>query len=96
MTLEQFVELDYDLGREIVPGVEVTLRHAGHILGAAIVEHDMRDDRTSFRLVFSGDLGYKDAPLMRPPRVSAASSCPTCPSRRARSSSARWARMASR
>jgi metallo-beta-lactamase family protein len=65
--LAQFVELDYELQREILPGVTVTLHNAGHILGAAIVELALRADGTDFRLVFSGDLGYKDAPLMRPP-----------------------------
>jgi metallo-beta-lactamase family protein len=65
--LSQFVELDYDVRRQILPGVAVTLRNAGHILGAAIVELALREDDTEFRLVFSGDLGYKDAPLMRSP-----------------------------
>jgi metallo-beta-lactamase family protein len=65
--LSQFVELEYDVPREILPGATVTLRNAGHILGAAIVELALRDSGTDFRLVFSGDLGYKDAPLMRPP-----------------------------
>jgi metallo-beta-lactamase family protein len=65
--LRQFVELDYDTKRQVVPGVDVTLRNAGHILGAAIVELELRDNGTELRLVFSGDLGYKHAPLMQPP-----------------------------
>jgi metallo-beta-lactamase family protein len=63
----QFVGLDYDEPREIVPGVEITLRTAGHILGAAIVELELRENGRRFRLVFSGDLGYDAAPLMPPP-----------------------------
>lgn len=63
----QFVGLDYDEKREVVPGVEITLRNAGHILGAAIVELELRESGREFRLVFSGDLGYDAAPLMRPP-----------------------------
>jgi metallo-beta-lactamase family protein len=65
----QFVELDYDEPREIVPGVQITLRNAGHILGAAIVELELRENGTEFHLVFSGDLGYDSAPLMQPPAV---------------------------
>lgn len=65
--LGQFAGLEYDAPREILPGVKVTLRNAGHILGAAIVELDLREDGRAFRLVFSGDLGYDAAPLMRPP-----------------------------
>jgi metallo-beta-lactamase family protein len=63
----QFVGLDYDERREIVPGVEITLRNAGHILGAAIVELELRENEQRFRLVFSGDLGYNVAPLMQAP-----------------------------
>lgn len=65
--LGQFVGLDYDAPREILPGVEITLRNAGHILGAAIVELALREGDREFRLVFSGDLGYSAAPLMEPP-----------------------------
>jgi metallo-beta-lactamase family protein len=65
--LGQFVGFEYDVAHEILPGVEVTLRNAGHILGAAIVELTLRENGHAFRLVFSGDLGYAAAPLMRPP-----------------------------
>jgi metallo-beta-lactamase family protein len=65
--LGQFVGLDYDEPREIVAGVTATLRNAGHILGAAIVELTLRENGREFRLAFSGDLGYDSAPLMQPP-----------------------------
>ena len=65
--LAQFVDLEYDAPREIVPGIDVTLRNAGHILGAAIVELTLREQGNVFRLVFSGDLGYSMAPLLREP-----------------------------
>ena len=65
--LAQFVGIEYDVPRQILPGVSVTLRNAGHILGAAIVELDISENGKPFRLVFSGDLGYGAAPLMQPP-----------------------------
>jgi metallo-beta-lactamase family protein len=65
--LGQFVGLDYDEPQQIVSGVTATLRNAGHILGAAIVELTLREDGRELRLVFSGDLGYDAAPLMQPP-----------------------------
>jgi metallo-beta-lactamase family protein len=65
--LRRFVGLEYDVPHEILPGVEVTLRNAGHILGAAIVELVLRESGRVVRLVFSGDLGYDAAPLMQPP-----------------------------
>jgi metallo-beta-lactamase family protein len=67
--LVQFEGFDYGVPHEILPGVEVTLRNAGHILGAAIVELVLRENGRTFRLVFSGDLGYSAAPLMRPPET---------------------------
>ena len=55
--------LPYDTRSTILPGVDVTLRDAGHILGSSIVElHG--DDRT---LVFSGDLGPNGTPILRDP-----------------------------
>jgi metallo-beta-lactamase family protein len=63
----QFVPLEFDTRREIVPGVEIRLRSAGHILGAAIVEAWLTEAGKTFKLVFSGDLGYAAAPLMAPP-----------------------------
>jgi metallo-beta-lactamase family protein len=65
--LGQFVGLEYDVPQQVVPGVEATLRNAGHILGAASVELALRENDREFHLVFSGDLGYGAAPLMQPP-----------------------------
>ena len=64
--LENFVTLDYGEKREILPGIHVRLRNAGHILGAASVELWLDDGRRRTKLVFSGDLGYRDAPIMHP------------------------------
>lgn len=65
--LAQFRDLEYGQAREVVPGVTVRLHDAGHILGAAIVELELREGNRRFRLVFSGDLGTSHAPLMNPP-----------------------------
>jgi metallo-beta-lactamase family protein len=55
--------LPYDARTSIVPGVEIALRDAGHILGSCIVEL-WADGR---KLVFSGDLGPKGTPILRDP-----------------------------
>ncbi len=51
---------------EVAPGIHVTLRPAGHILGSSIVTLRLadHDDR---RLVFSGDLGRPHHPILVPP-----------------------------
>ncbi len=46
--------------------VKVTFRDAGHILGAAFLEVDVRGDG---RLVFSGDLGNREKPVIRDPSL---------------------------
>jgi metallo-beta-lactamase family protein len=48
---------------EVAPGVRATFRPAGHILGSAHVTLAV-DDRT---VVFSGDLGRPEHPLLGPP-----------------------------
>lgn len=53
----------------IVPGLSLRFFDAGHILGSAIVELTYSDASGSRTLAFSGDLGYRDAPVMDPPAV---------------------------
>ena len=64
--IDQFHGLEYEQPTEIAPGLTVTLFDAGHILGSSIVRLEYDDDGTRRTLVFSGDLGYRDAPLMDP------------------------------
>jgi metallo-beta-lactamase family protein len=69
VALKQFKVLDYGVRRRIVPGVEICLRDAGHILGSAIVEVWLKEGETQRKLVFSGDLGHRGAPILRDPEV---------------------------
>src|SRR5262245_20159826 len=53
-----------------VRGVQVTFWDAGHVLGSAIVQLDIdRDEttQTARRLVFTGDLGRRNLPILRDP-----------------------------
>jgi metallo-beta-lactamase family protein len=61
--LEQVQPLAYDARTTILPGIELNLRDAGHILGSAIVEL-WADGK---KLVFSGDLGPNGTPILRDP-----------------------------
>ncbi|MBT8077973.1 MAG: MBL fold metallo-hydrolase [Gammaproteobacteria bacterium] len=65
--LEQFRSAAYDEPFDVVPGLEVRFHDAGHILGAAIVELTQKNPGGAKTLVFSGDLGYRDAPVMNSP-----------------------------
>jgi len=52
---------------DVMPGVRVTFRDAGHILGSAALELDLVEGDTRRRLVFSGDLGQYDSPILNDP-----------------------------
>ncbi|NDK39640.1 MBL fold metallo-hydrolase [Pseudoxanthomonas gei] len=65
LAMEQVRGLPYGSRQEIVPGVEITFRDAGHILGSCIIEL-WADGR---KLVFSGDLGPKGTPILRDPEL---------------------------
>jgi metallo-beta-lactamase family protein len=67
-SLRSFVSVGYDRPLPIAPGVTLTFRDAGHILGSAIVVLDVEDTGEKKRLVFSGDLGRKDMPILRDPQ----------------------------
>jgi metallo-beta-lactamase family protein len=62
-SLRRFEPLAFEQRAEIFPGVFATLRPAGHILGAASVELGVGDET----VLFSGDLGRPDDPIMPAP-----------------------------
>lgn len=66
--LLQFTGIKYDETVQILPGLSLRFHDAGHILGSAIVELVYKDKGPVRTLVFSGDLGYRDAPVMNPPK----------------------------
>ena len=63
--LRRFAPVAFGRAFEPAPGLHATLRPAGHILGASMV--DLREGAVS--CVFSGDLGRPDDPIMRAPAV---------------------------
>jgi metallo-beta-lactamase family protein len=67
--MQQFVGLSYNRGHQLFPGVRLTLVDAGHMLGSAHVVLDIDDQETGLnrRLVFSGDVGRPDIPIIRDP-----------------------------
>ncbi|NDV13712.1 MBL fold metallo-hydrolase RNA specificity domain-containing protein [Crenobacter caeni] len=62
----RFAPLPLHTPRQIAPGITLTLKQAGHILGAAMAELKVGDKT----LLFSGDLGRPHDPMLyRPERV---------------------------
>lgn len=62
-------ELPYEQNREIAPGISIRLFDSGHILGSASVEMTIRDRGAAAPrvIVFSGDIGPKNSPILRDP-----------------------------
>ena len=54
---------------KVVEGVRVRFRDAGHILGSCAVEVWVREKGPERKLVFSGDLGQYDTPILRDPEA---------------------------
>ena len=67
--IERLERVRYEDSREIVPGVFLTYRDAGHILGSAIVQLDYEEDGRRRRFVFTGDLGRRETSLLPDPTI---------------------------
>ena len=52
---------------EVVPGVTVRFMDAGHIMGSCVVEVWVKEGGIERKVVFSGDLGQYDTPILRDP-----------------------------
>jgi len=65
--LERVRTVRYGQPVEVVPGVELVFRDAGHILGSASVWLTLRETGLERRLVFSGDVGQYDSPILCDP-----------------------------
>lgn len=70
-TLKQFRTVEYMQRFNPVEGVDCEFHFAGHMLGAATIELDLRDnpgDKPT-KLVFSGDIGRAKVPILRDPQT---------------------------
>ncbi len=67
--LKLFQPVEYKKIISLNSNITVRLNDAGHILGSAIIEMWVRENGEEFKLVFSGDLGNKDVPIMADPTI---------------------------
>jgi metallo-beta-lactamase family protein len=57
----------YDTPLDLAPGVRVAFARAGHIIGSASVSVELGEGPGRRRVVFSGDVGRRDAPILPDP-----------------------------
>ena len=67
--LSQMTAVGYHRRTVVAPGIELTFLDAGHVLGSAISILDIEDEGETRRIVFTGDLGRKDVPILRDPEL---------------------------
>ncbi len=68
-TLKLFSPVPYENPLEVVPGLKVTFHDAGHILGAASVELEYNSGNETKRLLFTGDMGRRNMPILKDPVI---------------------------
>lgn len=68
-TLPLVKPVPYGRARKIAGGLSVTFHDAGHILGSSMIEVRAGDGGEARTLVFSGDIGQWNKPLVRDPSV---------------------------
>jgi metallo-beta-lactamase family protein len=64
-----FQTVGYKRNFEVVRGVRAHYREAGHMLGSASVTMDIDEYGRFKRLVFSGDVGRRQMPILRDPEI---------------------------
>ena len=67
--LELFVPVTYDKIMEITENIHVRYNDAGHMLGSSIIEVWVKEENEEKKIVFSGDIGNNDIPLIGSPTM---------------------------
>ncbi len=65
--MSQFISSDYRQPIQIANGVTATFLDAGHILGSAVTLLELEEKGRQVRVGFTGDLGRKNAPIIKDP-----------------------------
>lgn len=68
-SLKFFEGIEYDEDFHLNQEVTICFRNAGHILGSSILEMWVKEEGKELKLVFSGDLGSKNSPLLNHPSL---------------------------
>ena len=66
-SLKLIKHLDYNIEFDVCEGVKCRFIDAGHLLGSSMVEMWLTEGNISKKIVFSGDIGNKEQPLIRDP-----------------------------
>ena len=66
--MEQFVPCRYEEIIEVSEGIRIRFIDAGHLLGSASIEVWLKEGAVEKKIVFSGDIGNTDQPIIKDPQ----------------------------
>ena len=66
-SLKCFCGISYNTKTDIFKGVTINFIDAGHLLGSASIEVEINENGIQKKIVFSGDIGNTDRPLIKNP-----------------------------
>lgn len=69
LSMYLFQGYPYDQWIELFDGLKIRFRDAGHLLGSAIIEMLVSEDNKQTKLVYTGDLGNKNIPILKDPAI---------------------------
>ncbi len=67
LTVERFQAVPYETSVEVGPGLKARFFEAGHIFGSAMIELELEKAGEKRVVVFSGDVGRKNLPIINDP-----------------------------
>ncbi|WP_287477794.1 MBL fold metallo-hydrolase [Anaerostipes sp.] len=65
--MDQFIPCSYKDRIEVCKGIEIRFTDIGHLLGSASIEVWLNEENVQKKLVFSGDIGNTNQPLIKDP-----------------------------
>lgn len=67
--IKRLVPCKYGQVIELCEGIQIRFTDVGHLLGSSSIEIWLKEEGVSKKLVFSGDIGNKDQPLIKEPTL---------------------------
>jgi metallo-beta-lactamase family protein len=63
--IKRLIPLPYDQDLPVAPGIKASFAEAGHILGSACIQLSIEEQGKVKKIIFSGDLGPRGAPILK-------------------------------
>jgi metallo-beta-lactamase family protein len=63
--IKRMIPLPYDKDLPVAPGIKASFAEAGHMLGSACIQLSVEEQGKVKKVIFSGDLGPRGAPILR-------------------------------